>query len=184
MPRGARPGERRGGRIKGVPNKATIAALNKRKIIDQIAKQTGTSSAVATAVLSKAAGYRKLAVEELEEVLPIIKSVVAYHQVKVMRAGPTGALEITGALDDFKEWLRLFIETCAKLAPYQSPTFKAIAVMEPQSSGKPPIPDTYGIERLDDPVAASRAYQQLMQAPRQLALPKRTGAIAPSSRSR
>ena len=180
MPRGARPGERRGGRIKGVPNKATIAALNERKIIDQIAKQTGTSSSVTAAVLSKAAGYRKLAVEELEDVLPIIKSLVAYHQIKVMRAGPTGALQITGELDDFKEWLRLFIETCAKLAPYQSPTFKAIAVVEPQLPGKPPIPNAYDIERLDDPVAASRVYQQLMQAPRQLGLPRRVSGAKSS----
>jgi hypothetical protein len=184
MPRGARPGERRGGRIKGVPNKATIATLNKREIIDQIAKQTGTSSSVAAAVLSNAAGYRKLAVEELEDVLPIVKSVVAYHQVKVMRAGPTGALEITGKLDDFKEWLRLFIETCAKLAPYQSPTFKAIAVMDPPLPSGPSIPDVGDFVRSGDPVAAAKVYQLLMQAPRQLHLPPRASAAKSSPRSR
>jgi hypothetical protein len=187
MPRAARPGERRGGRIKGVPNKTTIAALNKQKIIEKIAKETGTPTAVATAVLAKAADCRKLAMEELEEALPIIKSVVAHFQkapFEAVQAGGKATKATKAQWNDFQDWLKLFLDTCVRLAPYQSPTFRAIAVMDPQPSGKRSTPDLDSIVRSGDPVAASRAYQRFMQAPRQLALPPREGATTSRPRTR
>jgi hypothetical protein len=107
MPKGGvRPGA---GRKPG-PSKATI---EKRLIAER-------------AVADALARRKPLAKEELEEVLPIVKGIVAHHQ--------RAAMAVPGQLGDlkpFKEWLELFIDTCVRLAPYQSPTFKAVALTGP-----------------------------------------------------
>jgi hypothetical protein len=63
------------------------------------------------------------------------------------------------------EDLGQFAVECAKaLAPYQSPTFKAIAVMAPPPP-TPVAPEREDID-LNDPVAIARVYQRRIQAVR------------------
>lgn len=136
MPKGgSKPGERRGGRQKGVPNKATVERLHKNAIIDQIAKEIGQPTSVAAAAVDRAMSGRKLAKEELEEVVPIIKSVVAHFQQEPFAAVKSGGKATKAQWNDFRAWLELFVNTCVKLAPYQSPTYRAILVTTPTGEG-------------------------------------------------
>lgn len=164
MPRGARPGERRGRRSKGVPNRTTVEKLEQAHIAEQIGKELGAPK------LAKVLRNYKLAKDELVEVIPIIKGIVAHFQRRAMRTTPEGGLEIVDDLDEYKEWLKLFIDTCFKLADFQSPKFRAILAASTAAGDSAPR-DPGRVTRLGDAVAASRAYQQYMVAPRQLSLP-------------
>jgi len=111
MPSGAKPGERRGGRVKGVPNKATIEkALLAERAVEQ-ARLNG----------------KKLGKERLEELMEIFIGATAYFQPTITPGVPS----TTGDWDKFEKWARLAMECAAKLAPYQSPTFRAIVVAPP-----------------------------------------------------
>ena len=171
MPRGARPGERRGGRVKGVPNRTSIEKLEQARIAEQIAEAVGAPKRATSTVIKKVLGNHKLAKDELVEVIPIIKGVVAHFQRQAMRATPEGGLEIVGDLGDFKEWLKLFIDTSFKLADFQSPRFRAIVADVPAPAGHLTPGGPGKFVRTGDAKAAARAYQEYIQAPRQLALP-------------
>jgi hypothetical protein len=170
MPRGARPGERRGGRVKGVPNRTTVEKLEQARIAEQIAKEVGAQNGASSTAAKKILSSQKFAKDELAEVIPIIKGIVAHFQRQAMRATPEGGLEIVGDLGDFKEWLKLFIDTSFKLADFQSPKFRAIIADVPASVGNLAPGGPVKVARLGDAAAAARAYQRYIQAPRQLAL--------------
>jgi hypothetical protein len=66
------------------------------------------------------------------------------------------------AEDKFEKWARLTVDTATRLAPFQSPTFRAVAVTVP-----PPARtevDLTNVIPLDDPVAASRVYHRIVSA--------------------
>lgn len=120
MPRGAAPGERRGGRIKGIPNKATIqkALIAERTVAD-----------------ARSAG-RKLAKEVLDDFMHLFVGIAATYQPL-----PPGTEPRPGATPDepmFEKYARLAVETAKNLANYQSPTFRAIVVAPPpEEKGEP-----------------------------------------------
>lgn len=176
MPRGAAPGERRGGRAKGVPNKKTIEALARAKIIEQVADAMAAPGTETRMAIEKVLEGKKLAKDELEEVLPIIKGVVAYYQRQALTMGQDGKPVINGKLDDFKEWLKIFIDTCFKLADFQSAKFKAIMVTAgPGMMGGDNARDVSpNVISMTDQTAAARAYREIMlaPAPKRLATPK------------
>jgi hypothetical protein len=73
---------------------------------------------------------RKLAKEVLDDFMVLFAGMAAHHQPM-----PRGQAAPPGREPDeakFEKYARLAIATAADLAPYQSPTFKAIAVMTPQ----------------------------------------------------
>ena len=120
-------GRKTGGKVKGSRNKATLERIERERIAEQIAAAAGhpgTGAAVAQAMEQN----RTLARSELEEVLPIIKGIVAHFQKAPFEATKTGQLGAKADWDTFRTWLELFINTCTKLAPYQSPTYRAIAM--------------------------------------------------------
>ena len=169
MPRGARPGERRGGRLKGSLNKTTREKLAKANIAEQIAEQIGTPGSATAVALQKAMAGRKLAREEVEEIVPIIKGVVAHVQRQVMVQNATGAVEIAKGSDlgELKDWLRLFVDTCLKLAEFQSPKFRAVmvAAAAPGDSGaSSSAADGGKVINLDDAVGAARVYKRIVSA--------------------
>jgi hypothetical protein len=96
---GSKPGERRGGRQKGTPNKATVERVLRAE------------RAVAE---SKAAG-RKLAVETLDHYM---------HDFLAIAAG----FREHGDLAAFERWAVLAVQTAKDLAPYQSPKLSAVVV--------------------------------------------------------
>ena len=114
MPRGAKPGERRGGRALGTKNKATI----EREFLER-------------QLLARAdarVGGRKLAKEVIEENMHFAAAFA--EQFKPIE-GNEKANE-----DKFLEWARLAVAWATDLAPYQSPRFRAI-VMAPQQQNEP-----------------------------------------------
>lgn len=116
-----------GGRTAGTPNKATQERLERERMAEQIAAaagHAGSGAAVAKAMETN----RPLARTELENLLPILKGIVAHFQRVPFQATTTGQPGNKSDWDTFRTWLELFINTCTKLAPYQSPTFRAIAV--------------------------------------------------------
>jgi hypothetical protein len=144
-------------------------------IVEQIAEEVGASKAVTGAVVQRVFIGHRLAKDELVEVLPIIKGIVAFYQQRVMGRAPDGTLMMLdgadAALAEFKEWLRLFIDTGFKLAEFQSPRFRAIMATVHHDLQQPGGFDPAKVTRLGDPVAVARAYAQTMKAPRELALP-------------
>jgi hypothetical protein len=133
---GVRPGA---GRPCG-PSKATIE------------KSLVAARAVADA---KAAG-RKLAKEVLEDFMIVTAGMAAHFQPT-----PAGSPRNPYA-DEAKFWkcAEAAIDCAHKLAPYQSPTLRAVTVMAP-SLNERPLPRQY--EGTDDPVALSRIYQRMIK---------------------
>jgi hypothetical protein len=156
---GSKKGERRGGRQKGSLNRATIERLEQAKIIQQIEDQACQLGASDTQVGALTTSKRKLAREELEDLLPIIKGGVAHFQ-------PTVAPENKAAdWPTFKGWLQFYADTLLRLAEFQSPRFKAIAVAMGTTPTAPPQPGD-GVISLDDPVALQRIYERRIRAVR------------------
>jgi Na+-transporting methylmalonyl-CoA/oxaloacetate decarboxylase gamma subunit len=168
MPKGgSKPGERRGGRKRGIPNKATIERLLRGKIAEQVAEEIGAPGTAVAIALEKAASGRRLAKDELEEVVPIIKGIVAHHQQQVTSQDPaTGRLVITPQADlsDLKGWLQLFVDTCFKLADFQSPKFRAIVVAAAPQETNQGRGGADNVIPLNDPVGAARVYKRIVSA--------------------
>lgn len=169
MPRGgSRPNS---GRRKGVPNKATVERLEREKITEQaaaaVAESLGITDSVAARAIEKATRGKSLAKEELEEILPIVKGFVAYFQRQTVDLAPDGSMIMleNGQMKEFKEWLDRYIQTCFKLADFQSPRFRAIVV----AAGPTPGDNTGGspasnVISLDDQVGAARLYRRIVSA--------------------
>ncbi len=110
MPRGSKPGERRGGREKGIPNKATIERAIIAEQVVARAEMTG----------------RKLAKEVLDDFMQLFAGMAAMYQPL-----PPGAPTPPGRAPDeskFEKYATLAVGTATQLAKYQSPTFRAVMV--------------------------------------------------------
>lgn len=115
---GPKPGTRPSGRQKGTRNKKTIAALEKEQTRAQILAELREEA--------KAEGRDALrrAKDVMEEFLPVVRGITAYFQ-------PTfpgmPVQNPTGNKKEFLMWFGEVLLPLAKaLAPYQSPTFRAI----------------------------------------------------------
>lgn len=129
MPRGSAPGERRGGRRPGSKNKkGSERELIAAAIVEKVKAGTASKAEIqeramiAAREIQRANEQRsKLAKEYLEEFVIVLYSMAARYQ-----AGGKQPNE-----EKYKEWLKLAIDCATKLAPYQSPTFRAIVVAPP-----------------------------------------------------
>jgi hypothetical protein len=106
MPKGAKPGERRGGRAPGTKNKVTI----EREILEQQLKARADARV----------GGRKLAKEVIEENMHFAAAFA--EQFKPIE-GNEKANE-----DKYLAWARLAVTWATDLAPYQSPKFRSIEI--------------------------------------------------------
>lgn len=125
MARGAKPGERRGGRAAGTPNKRTIT----KKLMGEY-MQTPEGRVLIGEVVQQQQprSQGKKAVEILDTLMNLTMGYVARYQPK-----PNADGQETNAVADaeqFKEYLGLATSCAKELAKYQSPTFKAIATQE------------------------------------------------------
>jgi hypothetical protein len=111
MPRGARPGERRGGRAKGTPNKATIEKL---AIAERVRKRSRRAR-------------KKLAIEVLEEVMNMSYERAMYYAPAEGSMAPNPNENREMCL----KYIRLTIQAAKALLPYQRPKFRAIPVPVP-----------------------------------------------------
>jgi hypothetical protein len=117
MPRGALKGERRGGRAKGTLNRATLErALQMQSHLNR-ARETGHD--LAKTVLDK---YMMFFVKYSMKFKPSLDGEDENPSQNI---------------DEFYKWAGVAIDCASKLAPYQSPTFKAVVVAPaPEPSGK------------------------------------------------
>src|SRR5262245_61250470 len=110
MPRGgSKPGERRGGRKKGTPNKATLE-----------------KALIAERDLTEAKAHRRpLGKEVLEHYMHIFAEIADSERAAVLAENPENSPEHEAR---FERFARYAVDCAHKLAPYQSPTFRAVVV--------------------------------------------------------
>jgi hypothetical protein len=136
-------GRKTGGRRRGTPNKATI----ERALI------------AARAALESKSASKKLAKEILEDFMCVFVGMASHFQ-----PAPPGTPRNPHA-DENKFWkcAEAAINCAVKLAPYQSPSLKAVAVV-PQPVSPPSSPYALPDVLPDDPVELTRIYQQRINA--------------------
>jgi hypothetical protein len=153
MPRGgSNPGQRRGGRQKGTRNKATVEkALIAEQVIAR-AEMTGV----------------KLAKEHLSDLLNVFAGMATYYQPSF----PGMLTQNPNADEDkFEKWARLTVQCAKDLAPYQSPTFRAVVVAPAPDANQPEKRKRFTHSIFDGPngtpidaVEASRVYRRIVSA--------------------
>ena len=112
MPRGAKPGQRFGGRKPGTPNKATIEkAIIAERIVNE-AEMKG----------------RKLGKEVLEEFMVMFAGIAAAHQPGEATREAIKAWSNTKDQVTFERYASLATTTAKELAKYQSPQLRAVMV--------------------------------------------------------
>lgn len=115
MPRGgSKPGERRGGRQKGTPNKVTAEqALSAERVLAK-AKVSG----------------RRLGKEVLDYYMHVFAEIADTERAAALTEKPENAREHEARFERFAKYA---IDCAQKLAPFQSPTFRAIQIAPPQN---------------------------------------------------
>lgn len=176
---GSKVGERRGGRIRGTPNKATVIKQEQQAEAQEIAAMVGADPEATMAALTAARIKRFNAYEELIELALVVKGYIASFQKIAGQPGPDivegeGKKRTTrksynpALVDEVKKWGAMFNDIAKEVAQYQRPKLRAtehrmIFGEEP----KEVIDVEAKVVRMGNPVAASRAYQRFMQAPRE-----------------
>lgn len=170
---------RRGGRVKGTPNKATVIRREQEAEAQEVAAEIGADPQATMAALSAARIKRFNAYEELIELALVVKSYVSSFQKIGGQPGPDivegeGKKRVVrksynpALVEEVKQWGRMFNDVVKEVAQYQRPKLRAtehrmIFGDEP----KEVIDVEAKVVRMGNPVAASRAYQRFMQAPRE-----------------
>jgi|SRR5579862_1494681 len=135
MPRGAQPGERRGGRPPGSKNKATLEreaqALLDRARIEEIDRLQAAGVPEATA--AAATGGVKLMKDIAMDFARVFAGLAAFYQPwpKWIQDATTGAIRNANPNFNetkFKEYSLLATQTALGAAPYESPRLSAMMV--------------------------------------------------------
>ena len=155
MSRGSAPGERRGGRQKGTPNKRTVAKLMDagRAIADTKKMDSVRAKNVLSDLTKTAVGF------------------AAHYQQKMMAFDGTpenaGKLVPQEIVDRFMAGLNTAIRAATALAPYQDPKLSAIKVsMSPFDVPEVPKVIDGKATKIDlkDPIELARIYHSLVRA--------------------
>lgn len=121
MPRGAKPGERRGGRAKNTPNKATV----EKQII-------------AERVMAEAAMVgRKLGKEQLEEFMVLFAGLAATFQPETTDGKSVEVWAKSTKEPMFEKYAKLSCACAEKLAEYQSPKMGRVQTVAPPPPPRP-----------------------------------------------
>jgi hypothetical protein len=115
------------------------------------------ASAPASLAKTGASSAKKLARDVIEEFMLFFAGTAAYYQPRPPGAAPNPNTDES----KFFAYAELAIKCASWLAPYQSPTYRAIEIASPPLSRSAP-PEDVVFPR--DPVAASRLYLRLMAA--------------------
>lgn len=157
--RGSKPGERRGGKQKGTPNKRTVAKL----------QQIGAEIAAA-----KKAGGPVRARDVLSDLTKTAVGFTAHWQQKMMAWEAAEASKPVPApippeyVERFLEGMAAATRAAAALIPYQDPKLAAIKVsMSPfDVAPEPKTIEGKAIKPIDikDPIELARIYSQVVRA--------------------
>lgn len=151
----AQKGERFGGRVKGTPNKRTTERLEKERIAKQAQQEVDKAN------LSKI----KLGKEVLEDYMGAFHNIAAYYQNRIAASYAAGRDPDKADMAAFEKWGTLTATTARQLADFQSPKFKAIAIVAPPPNNNPgpPIPDNP--KTIKDATQLQRIYQTMIKKP-------------------
>ncbi len=116
---GSYPGERRGGRVVGSENKATKARKDILKALAHEDTRAALGDLIKGEILGPETPQQRKAIEHLAEVMEMLARLVKEY-------GPGAGRTFNE--DKFFKYLDYALECARALAPFQSPTFKAIAV--------------------------------------------------------
>lgn len=127
MPRGAKPGERRGGGRK--PNQRNRATLQREQLAEHMK--------IAEAEIEEMRAGKKMAKTVLEEFMVMFSGLAAAFQP--LGTGPSGTVTAAdmeawaGSKREgaFERYAKLAMKTASDLADYQSPKFAAVHVAAP-----------------------------------------------------
>ena len=143
--RGAKPGERRGGRQAGTPNRQTVEKLEQARLHVENARGAG----------------KKLGKEILEDFMHLFAGMAATYQPL-----PAGVVDERRSPDEdkFLVYAKLAVQTAKDLADFQSPKFKAIMVQGTIDVPSQGTSRTEGdnVVTLNDPIALARVYKRLI----------------------
>lgn len=155
MPKGSnvRKGERIGGRQKNTPNKRTTEALERERIAEQAKNEVDKA----------ARQHIKLGKDILEDYVKAFAAIAAVYQNRVATKFAAGGEPTQAELDAFEKWGSLVAQHAKALADFQSPKFKAIAVVAPPPSPERPAPSASNVREINDQHAMARVYQQMIQ---------------------
>lgn len=155
---GSKPGKRRGGRKPGARNKVTIEREEIARL--ELAAEKEAREAAAKVAGAKAA-LTKLGKDVLEEFMMLFRGMAAAYQ-----PAPPGQPARQGADEaKFVKYAVLARDTAADLAEYQSPKYRAIAVMAPPPDLRPGDDAKVIDLAAADPTRAADVYRRLIQAP-------------------
>lgn len=141
-PRTKAPGS---GRARGTKNRATI---EKERIAAEIAARTVADARVAG---------RKLGKDILDDFANLFYSMAAKFQAN-----------LPNDEDKFLRYAGLAVDCAHKLAPFQSPTFRAVAIVAPAPQDVRPGAVIDNVIPLNDPIATARVYRRLVSASRKV----------------
>jgi hypothetical protein len=150
MPRGAQPGERRGGRAKGTPNKTPLQKA------EALAAKVAKAEARAAVKVAVEPLEHKLAKEVLDWGMQYCVARAAFRR-PALADEPPNPNEDGG---DFLKWFALAAELAKTLAPYQSPRLLAHAIKAPATESCA-APGTNAKERLKELVRAAIAADEI-----------------------
>lgn len=149
---GSKPGERRGGREKGVPNKATVA--RERAALEAL-QQKAKTTVLKTLAKDKLAGL-------VDEAL----DVVAAYKKAACRAFPGQKAYNPKMWAGFMQAIDLARRVADAAADYESPKFRAIAVVVPPGDDNQPgdgMPAIAPADELGREHAANASYLRLVK---------------------
>lgn len=118
MPSGSKPGERRGGRQKGTPNRGTIEA----KALRARGREAEAEMTVEERQQARNLEGAPLAKEVLENLMMVFLTRARFYDPAAGRQ-PDEA--------QFEKWALHTVAAAKECAKYQSPTFRAIALAPP-----------------------------------------------------
>jgi len=174
------------GPLKGSKFGKTIA----RELLVSALKNTPEAKQIIEEIVAsrvkKAAADRKKAVDVMAEFLPAVAALAGKYQNMLVRMLQTNQAPEGMTPEELERRFVRYVEVLgifgSRIAPYESPTFKAVTLqMETDPSAAPSADrDAKQIELIAerDPAAACAAYDALIRKPRQLALPSKPDAAA------
>jgi hypothetical protein len=152
-----------GGRTPGTPNKRSLQALSREQIAEQAQDAVNEASGIVRD--GRRTRIKKLGKEVLEEFMELFAGMAATYQPL-----PPGMPVPAGRLPDenkFLTYAKLTVDTARSVAEFQSPKFKAIAVMAPPPQADPEkqinSSDAKVVRLTTDPNAMARVYQQMIK---------------------
>jgi hypothetical protein len=140
MPRGSKPGERRGGRPKGGRNKTT---LERALVAERVLKETQMTG-------------RKLGKEVLEEFMNMFGGIAASFQPLPEIPGQSltsrDIKRWAGGADEplFEKYAKLALKAASELADFQSPRFAPVHVPAPPPESRGPTRRKFTISIFDN----------------------------------